>query len=229
MEIQNNSSCYICGTEIDHDDGDEQRGVLWGCSECGKDFCEACFKAYCGAEALHSMTSMESDGDILCPGCYRQMEHKDVLDHRIDAAPKTQLLETLGKMLFCGKRLDNGAWETGGIYANTLNSDNINVCIVHNTTGDLIPVDPATVGQYIGKDDINGKQMFEGNIVKISHSDDPTDYDYVVIRWHPTLYKFIGSLKYDWDWLPIEDLSFGEVVGNIHDNILLDRYFDSDL
>jgi DNA-directed RNA polymerase subunit RPC12/RpoP len=228
MGTQKDSRCYICGAEIDHNGSDAQRGVLWGCEKCGKDFCEACFQAYCGAEALHSMTSIESDENILCPGCHRTKEHEDVLDHRIDAVPnQTHLLKRLGKMLFCGKRLDNGAWETGHIRIDA-SQDAARVYIDDSKTGLMTLVDPDTVGRYIGRNDIKGTRIFEGSIVKI-HSSYPTNCRYAEVRWHPNIGKFVGMLAYGQNWMSADDLLHGEVVGNIHDNILLDRYCNSEL
>lgn len=33
--------CYICNEPIDWENGDEEKGNLWECEKCGREFCEA--------------------------------------------------------------------------------------------------------------------------------------------------------------------------------------------
>lgn len=118
------------------------------------------------------------------------------------------------EILFRGKRLDNGEWVEGYLGQDTLIGDKktwlgyvIKPIPKKLWDAEWFEVDPATVGQYTGLLDKNGKRIFEGDIVRGPHiSDDlmtePVEFS-AVCGWMP------------FDYLR-EDLC--EVIGNIHDN-----------
>lgn len=68
-------------------------------------------------------------------------------------------------VLFRGKRVDNGEWETGSLVITRSGCSDEQVFITDKMTGYLTPVIPETVGQYIGAADKNGCKIFEGDVV----------------------------------------------------------------
>jgi len=77
------------------------------------------------------------------------------------------------------------------------------------TTPDKIIVDPASVGQFTGLHDKNGKEIYEGDFIEGSKYSG-------IVEWQPDCAQFVGwlgdepfGLWYDNDY---------EVLGNIYDN-----------
>ena len=145
------------------------------------------------------------------------------------------------KILFRGKRSDNGEWAEGfyvclfekksGFYqANHYIFDgNIKLgeerYVGHgNYYQDVIickkKIDEKTLGQFTGMTDKNGKNIFEGDIIR-----DNTGECYIV-EFRDGCFMFScndgGEIYYD-IMLPISKnkqttYKYGEVIGNIHDN-----------
>lgn len=136
----------------------------------------------------------------------------------------------MSEILFRGKRLDNGAWETGSLVIARMGCHDAQYYIADKMTGYHTPVDPSTIGQYTGLKDKNGKQIFEGDMIK--PFDD--EVDKMVVEFHNgqfllCLYGERGYMaEYGWEeegnygCFEAEPLSsYGddiEVIGNIHDN-----------
>lgn len=135
--------------------------------------------------------------------------------------------------LFRGKRIDNGEWVDGDLVrASEGKSYIVEDCETNcddGETTDLFAtswyeVDPATVGQFTGLLDKNGKRIFEGDICR-----DNTG-DIVQIVWsknHSWGCKIIKGCTLSlnltfplWQWDNCRENGFRkiEVIGNIHDN-----------
>ena len=125
------------------------------------------------------------------------------------------------EILFRGKKKSNGEW----IYGDLSICDDCDPTIYDTQTGNRhfrvgSYVLRETVGQYTGLTDMNGKKIFEGDIVKAQ--DD--------VFGSPFCDGIIGKIVYDEcaffiepknpmdsQWL-YDECAVYEVIGNIHDN-----------
>lgn len=122
------------------------------------------------------------------------------------------------EILFRGKRVDNGEWETGSLLVERMNTSDQQEMIADKMTGYPTLVLPETVGQYTGLTDKNGKKIYEGDILEgdLEDSLDPGAKWRSEVIWG----KFGWNCKDNKISLPMDgyDILEGEVVGNIHDN-----------
>jgi hypothetical protein len=115
------------------------------------------------------------------------------------------------EILFRGKSLDNGKWIEGDLLR-----INGHVFIFPDPAPkgiDKYKVDPATVGQYTGRKDKNGKKVYEADILTDKFG------SMGVVEWRDS--GFVVNFG-DTDIFDLSDC-FGDsyqmwVVGNIHDN-----------
>ena len=116
------------------------------------------------------------------------------------------------EILFRGMRLDTGEWVEGffsseTFYGHIPNDDR--VFIIQKGTGFYCPVAPATVGQFIDREDLHGSRIFEGDIVDHGRGR-------FVVRYIKSISRFAGTKP----GISFAGFSFENSVkvGNIHDN-----------
>lgn len=124
--------------------------------------------------------------------------------------------------LFRGKRLDNGEW-VEGFFVTWPDMPRAWIlkpfCKVSMCDRDVsgtinkYEVDPATVGQFTGLTDRNGKRIFEGDVLLDSYDEMAGTVTY---RPDDGMFAFISNEDEMYDFADVDSKSF-EVIGTIHD------------
>lgn len=144
---------------------------------------------------------------------------------------------------FKGKRIDNGEWEEGGLLQSvngiTLIGDNQGyICgdgYGHYDDFNIRQVDPDTVCQFTGLLDKNGKEIYEGDVLRSDEypyrsRDKECENYFGLIEWNKNEAAFyiltIKNPKYSIkgifdgtsDYISQSALQDFEVIGNIYDD-----------
>jgi uncharacterized phage protein (TIGR01671 family) len=128
---------------------------------------------------------------------------------------------------FMGKRVDNKEWIYGYyvaaedkhyIFTGETGTFQVDPVHPHLAYKELLrhAVDPETVGQYTGLKDEEGKEIYEGDIVKFGSQMGSTGD----IRYLNKNAGFLIKDKWgDWQWLyDVLASTRNEILGNIYDN-----------
>ena len=111
------------------------------------------------------------------------------------------------EIIFRGKREDNGEWVCGAYY-----KELSNYYILHPINA-FVPVIPETVGQYTGLKDKNGKQIYEGDIVKSNYK-----AGNLVVYFVHGCFRLTYSKKLIGTGLEIFFNEELQIIGNIYEN-----------
>jgi uncharacterized phage protein (TIGR01671 family) len=126
---------------------------------------------------------------------------------------------------FRGKRLDNGEW----VYGYYLKSASTFIAVDGGLVDghfELYEVDPETVGQFTGSHDKNGKEIYEGDRIRVLEVDNKGSKEYQTdIKWEDCAFVMkSGGDDYDtflaaWcgNSLTTYPMFEIEIIGTIHD------------
>lgn len=126
------------------------------------------------------------------------------------------------KNLYCGKRMKDGQLVEGYYVFQDVEAGDKEIhhfILTHDKFGfSWHKVDPATVGQYTGLKDKNGRHIFERDIVKYRNTTAVVVFEFGCFCFRATQPDYLGRD------IMAANVIFGEysneieIIGNIHDN-----------
>lgn len=113
------------------------------------------------------------------------------------------------KIIFRGKRKDNGEWVFG--WYSPFGCNNIYCShFIHTDEGEMFEVHPDTISQFTGSYDQKEKDCFHKDIVKYGQNIGIIEWDDIAHSWCIYIPKWdVHSQLIDGEY---------EIIGNIHDN-----------
>lgn len=117
------------------------------------------------------------------------------------------------QIIFRGKRLDNGEWVCGSFVANEC------AIINHDNDRTVWCVAPETVSQFTGMVDIDGKEIFEGDLLQLVEPRFPEiDGTMYEVQWCDRIGGYEDTTRTGFLFDNICPERQGRVVGNRFDN-----------
>lgn len=169
--------------------------------------CGSC-KHFTNEDALGLGWCARLECETTCGGNCNQYENKNNQKTTEDNRKQMETRE----IAFRGKDADNDhEWKYGSLIVCPDGSPVI-VCFDDDGCELSYDVVPATVGQYTGLKDRNGKDIYEGDILRMSYRND----DLGIVKWGSEYAAFIIKKEGKLRWWYLEGKE--EVVGNVHDN-----------